>query len=131
MLEHQLGLIQVVPLEVGQRQVIGGVDVQSVLDLLGIVNLFLSVTRGAVFGESELDVVLDRFIELAAKLLDPRVDQGEFAAEQEQRRLDRGDELRVGEEPVSTSRGNAQSETPPLRSPRTWTKWSRCSAGSR
>ena len=40
---------QVVPLQMGQPQVIGGIDVQPLLDCLGII-FFLSMTMGDVLG---------------------------------------------------------------------------------
>ena len=90
--EHQLGLIEVVSFQVGQGQIVGGVDVQPVLNFRRY-QQFLVVDHGSHFRKPEPDIILDRFIEFAPEMFDPRVDQGKLRLEQEQRSLDRGNEL--------------------------------------
>ena len=75
LLEHELGLIDVVSFEVGQRKIICGVNVQAGLHVLGdLYFLFLVVDQRSVLRESELDVVFDRFLGIAAELFHPRID---------------------------------------------------------
>ncbi len=88
-----------VAIQVGQAQVIRGVDIQGILNLLGD-RLLLVGDRRRILLQPELDVCLDRFIDLTAELLDPGINQGELAIEQKQGRLDRLDEPWVFEQAV-------------------------------
>ena len=52
LLKHQLGLIEVVSFQVGQGQIVCGIDIQPILNFLGD-RVLLVVDQGQIFTEPE------------------------------------------------------------------------------